>query len=446
MTTTAFGSARFASERPAIPLVRHAKFVPACLALGLVLRLGAAWLLPFEPSSDAAWYVARALGLLAGEGYTEDGVPTAYWPVGWPAILAGATALTGSIEVSVVSLNLAAAAFTLFAVLWFGRQVAGSELVGRLALLGYAVYPNHIAYTGQATTEIVYTALALAALMLLVAGRHRPWRLAVAGAVFGIAALVKPQTLAFPAGAVIALAWVYRDVGLGAGLRAGLIVYVTMFAVVLPWSARNHAVFGEFVLVSTNGGTALILGANDQMTGAHFDYQHTDAFRQLGIPWDERVERQVELNARQKTVAKAWIREHPAEWLAWMPKKVALLWMKDTDGFWAFDRAFPERTGLVRTAQVLNQAFYAFILVTALVCALRALVALVTPGYDARALGLLFLMPVFVSLICAVFTGQIRYHFPAMPLLLVAAAWTCAWAFDRVRGDGAPMSPGDVVR
>jgi 4-amino-4-deoxy-L-arabinose transferase-like glycosyltransferase len=402
----------------------HPAFIPACFIGGLLLRLAVVLLFPVEPMSDSAWYVARARGLVAGLGYREGDHPTAYWPVGWPAILAGALAVFGSVAVSVAFLNLAAVALIMSMILWLGRNIAGSETVARMALVAYALYPNHIAYTGVAATETVYTALALAAFALLYSGRRSAPMLILCGLIFGVATLVKPQTIAFPFGAVIALGLVIRDYRWKSALRAGLIVYAALLCVVLPWSFRNHAVFGEFVLVSTNGGTALLLGANDQATGGHFDYQHTPVFTNLGIPWEERVARQVELNQRQKQVANAWIRDNLLLYLSWMPKKVIKLWIKDTDGFWSFDHSYPQSTAIVRFAQYVNQTFYTLVLALALACAIVALRSMLMRREDTIRLALLFCMPVFVSLLAAAFTGQIRYHFPAMPFLLVAAAWT----------------------
>jgi hypothetical protein len=92
----------------------HPLFVPCVLTCvligGLGIRLGVAVFLPIEPMSDSAWHVARATDLAAGMGYQEGGYPTAYWPVGWPAILAGAFVLAGSMPVAIVGLNLLGAA------------------------------------------------------------------------------------------------------------------------------------------------------------------------------------------------------------------------------------------------------------------------------------------------------------------------------------------------
>ena len=40
-------------------------------------------------------------------------------------------------------------------------------------------------------------------------------------------------------------------------------------------------------------------------------------------------------------------------------------------------------------------------------------------------------MPLFVSLLGFFFTGQVRYHYPAMPFVIVAAGWTVALWLNR---------------
>ena len=418
----------------------HRHFLPLCIALGLLLRLGVIVFLPVVPESDAAWYLARALQLVAGEGYREGGIPTAFWPVGWSAILASGLMVFQTPTITIGALNLIGAAATMLLMIWFGRQVLGDEIATRLGLLAYCLYPNHIAYGGLTLTEIVYTALVMAAFALLIAGRNGLWQIAVSGLLFGLCTLVKPQTLLFPIGAVIALVLVYRGFSWLRALRAGLVVYFCLAVVVLPWSYRNLQELGAFVLVSTNGGTALMIGANDHMTGSHFDYQLTPAFAELGIPWEERVVRQVELDRRQKQAAGDWIRENPGTYIAWMPRKVFLLWYKDTDGFWAYKSSYPAYQNIALALQALNQVAYLAILLLSLYAAWVAARALLRQDGALAPLGLLFCMPLFVTLLAAIFTGQIRYHFAAMPFLFLAAAWSLvalAKAFERHKASRA---------
>ena len=76
-------------------IVRSRAFVPVCLLVALAVRL--IWATVFDPTpvSDFGWYHARAIDMAAGAGYTVDGVPTAYWPVGYPATLAAVFRLFG---------------------------------------------------------------------------------------------------------------------------------------------------------------------------------------------------------------------------------------------------------------------------------------------------------------------------------------------------------------
>ncbi len=427
MSTMTDGKSFAATGRPA-PLWEqwlNAKyFVAACLILGLILRLGISLLLPLDQMSDSLWYLHRAMEIAHGQGYQEGGFPTAYWPVGWPAILAGAIWLVKSPAVAIVGLNLLAAAATMVLIWWFGGRILLDEAAGRLGLLAYALYPNHIAYTGVASTEPVYTALALAAFYVLVRGRSRVGWIVLSGLLFGVATLIKPQTYAFPLGAVIALLLVYPDYSWRSAARAAVIIYLVLSATVLPWTYRNAQVLGAPVFVSTNGGTALLLGANDQMTGSDFDYEKTEVFGQVGIPWEQHVSRQVELDRKERNIALHWIAANPVRYLSWMPRKVMLLWRKDTDGFWSFDASYPAWHWVVRAAQIGNQGYYLLVLLLSIPCAFVAARAIIKRGAPLMPLGLLFCMPVFVSLVAAVFTGQIRYHYPAMPYLFLAASWT----------------------
>ena len=404
--------------------------VPAVFALAFGLRLLLILLLPQAPHSDGAFYFGRALGLVNGEGYSDEGHPTAYWPIGYPALLAGSMLIFGKSLLGAMLINLASAMTILGLVLWLGRRLGG-ELAGRAAALLYAVYPAHIAYTGAVLSETSYTAVAMAAFALLIA-RRGDWRgLALSGLLFGIATLMRPQSMLFPVGAIIALLVVFRDFGLREAIRAFLIVHLVLFAAVLPWSLRNQRVMGEFVLVSTNGGSSFLTGANDGATGDHYDWEHGPLWAASGIPHDQKITRQVELDRRFNAMAWAWIRENPVRFLAMGPKKVLLLWRKDSDGFWMLQNAYPDKTTLLRVGQWLNQLFFMALLALAAFAFWRATRAVFGGRQDEKALGLLLCMPLFVSLLAFFFTGQVRYHYPAMPFVIVAAGWTLSFWLNR---------------
>jgi len=104
-----------------------------------------------------------------------------------------------------------------------------------------------------------------------------------------------------------------------------------------------------------------------------------------------------------------------------------LLWRKDSDGFWMLENAHPEKARPITVVQWANQLYYALLLALAAFCFWRSARALLRGPEDEKGLGLLLCMPLFVSLLAFFFTGQVRYHYPAMPFVIVAAGWTLAF-------------------
>ena len=439
MTTTTSSTAR-----PVPAWISARWVVPAIVALALALRIALILTLPQTPFSDGEWYLTRAAEMARGMGYQEAGHPTAFWPVGFPALLAGAASLTGSATLGYLLVNLVSAAALVLLVGWFARAVGGSEAAARLAMLLYAIYPSPIVYTGAPLSETSSTAVSMAAFALLIAGRRRPWMLAASGLLFGAATLMRAQMLLFPAGAIVALLLVFRDVRWRDAARAALIVYLALLAVVLPWSLRNERVLGSFVLVSTNGGMSLYTGANDQATGDWFAWEHTPLWDRTGIPFAQRVERQVELDHRFKALSVDWIKANPVRWSTLGFKKMALLWRKDTDAFWSLDESYPAMHASWTIAQALDQGYYMLLIALALWPLWLGVRAALRRDWARAPLALLGCMPAFATLTAFGFTGQIRYHYPAMPFVIAAAGWTLASLLARVQPAGRPQSPVSI--
>lgn len=408
------------------PIWRRPWVVPAIFLLALGLRIALMLFFPQEPRSDGEFYMLRAAEMARGMGYQEAGHPTAFWPVGYPALLALAMSVVGPGMVGPMFLNLAAAALILWLILWFGRTLGGGELAARAGALLYALYPAHIAYTGAPLSETVATAVTMAAFALLIARRHQRLGLIAAGLLFGAATLMRTQTLLFPAGALILLMLAYRDFGWRDAVKAGLVVYLALLAAILPWSVRNSQELGTLVLVSTNGGVALHAGANDLADGNHMAVERTPLWADVGVPWDQRVQRQIEVDRRLRTMATDWIAAHPGRWLALGPRKMLLLWRQDTDGFWSLHASHPAHERSWWLLQWLNQAYYVVLLGLALACFWTGARAVLRRDETQAPLILLAATPIFVTILAFFFTGQVRYHYPAMPFVIVAAGWTIA--------------------
>jgi 4-amino-4-deoxy-L-arabinose transferase-like glycosyltransferase len=398
--------------------------LPGIITLGLVIRVLLLTILPQQPFSDGVFYMDRARELLAGIGFQDQGSPTAYWPPGQTFLIAGTMAVFGTSLLGPMLLNLVCAGVITWLTAWFGTRLCGNHRVGLVAAALYAVYPAHIAYTGTPLSETSSTALIMAGLAMMIARRDSRVGLFGAGLVFGVATLVRAQLMYFPAGVLVALVLLYADFSWRRAVLGGLVLYLGLIATVLPWSLRNQRVLGSFVLVSTNGGVALSTGASPEATGDHVEWDRA-MWERSGVPFEQRISRQVEVDRNLKKQASNWIKQNPGRYISMMPKKAALLWMKDSDGFWGLKGSYPALDRPLTIAQWVNQAFYMLLLLLSLPCLWAGLSGWLGRDLKENApLLMLFLMPAFSTLTAILFTGQVRYHFGAMPFLVAAAAWT----------------------
>jgi 4-amino-4-deoxy-L-arabinose transferase-like glycosyltransferase len=423
-----------ASRRAVNHFATSPHIVPAVFALALALRVLSIIFIPIQPDSDALWYLQRAGEMAEGAGYQEAGHPTAFWPVGYPALLAASMAVFGPSLFGPILLNLTAVALKLWLILWFSRRLGLGEAIGRGAALLYAVYPAHIVYAGTAASEVTATAVTMGAMAVLVAARGRIGLSLLAGLIFGAATLMRPQTLLL-APLLIALMWLtLRDYGWRRALVSGVAAYGALMLVVLPWTARNAVVLGTPALVSTNGGIALQAGANPLANGGYFQVEKSPLWQHTGIDFRRRVQDQVEMDRRLKAMAIDWIRENPADWFLLGFRKVATLWGKDSDAFWSLDASHAHRKPVWTGVKAANQLYYLALLglgALALSIAARAVWQ-----RDMRVAPLLIIgaMPFFCTALAFGFTGQTRYHFPAMPFMCIAAAYAIA-RLSRLRRD-----------
>jgi 4-amino-4-deoxy-L-arabinose transferase-like glycosyltransferase len=413
----------FAQSRAALLLVWALFLLPRAA----ILLVGVA------PTSDAAWYYDRAVELAAGLGYLRDGAPTAFWPPGLSLALAAVFRCFGASIAAVGLFNLAMGAIGGWLTLDLGRRLFASEAAGRAGLLLLAVYPNAVGYYPLAMTEVFYTTLLLACCRLLI-GRPSLLRLVLAGVLFGLATLVKAQTL-LVVPLVFAIALLRQGETRAAVLarlpslfgRAGLVVLVALLTVA-PWTIRNHAVLGHWVAVSTNGGLTLLTGNNDSATG---DYNPGDP--QVVALQHRKDLGEVAMDAEAKRLGMAWIAAHPARFVALMPRKLARLWLPDGEAQWAFESGSPAFARAPRVFWVLryaNQAYYLLLLAGFL--AAFAIKARQLWRAGRRGLGLVdwWLLPygiaAYPSAIALVFSGQSRFHYPVMPFVCMSCGWLLA--------------------
>lgn len=266
----------------------------AILLLGITLRLIWAVATQASPSSDGAAYLSLANSLINGSGYQISDT-RAYWPPGYPAFLAvWIYALPPSIAVP-------ASQIALFVIGGLGvfrltRKIAGNHAAASATFL-FAVWPNLIALVATPEKEAVL--LALLPWIIHWSLSTSAGKIVLAGIGLGAAVLVQPSLqLLIPA--IVVLLLVRNGIG---SLPKAMLLLIGAIVVISPWTIRNFVVFGEFKLVSTNGGDNLYRANNKLATGGYTERGEID-LSSLG---------ELEKDRKGKELATQWITQNPGD-------------------------------------------------------------------------------------------------------------------------------------
>jgi hypothetical protein len=258
--------AGFRAPRDLTPDTRFWLCMLGAVAVGSVVRF--VYLFHAAPvwvMGDGFDYHLQAHRIADGLGYTSafgvQGQPYAHHPPGWVTTLAVVTELGGrsmrthQITGLVIGLGVIVVAGLV------GRRYAGRR-VGVVAALLAAVYPGFWVLDVQILSEPLGL-LVLGLLMLVLADLwERPTlvRAVLAGGVLGVLALVRSEELALLAIGVAPILLLNRRLDVKRRFAFLGAAGLTVAVVVAPWTLHNLGRFEEPVILSTNGGPALLAG------------------------------------------------------------------------------------------------------------------------------------------------------------------------------------------
>ncbi|ASS73888.1 hypothetical protein CIG75_02130 [Tumebacillus algifaecis] len=382
------------------------------LLFSLWVRLDYVSGLEVTPVSDMADYDQRAM-LLAEKGTfaTGDRHGATYRAPGYVMFLAGLYELFGHKYRMIYGVQSLLSVATLFAIYLIGRRLFDVK-VALLALFLGVLYVPFIGYAGVLLTESLFLALfcyALYAFLCGAADGKIRWFL-LAGALFGLAALTRSIAVSLPLLCIVWLMLQQKTIKLPRPLWGQLLSMLLLMAVVIaPWTIRSSLEQKQFVLVDTTSGLNLLIGNNDYANGYFNENIYSVAAYKTAMAGNKR---DAEVDAIMKAGAKTWIVEHPARFadLTWMRLKMHLSAKKD----WLSNTYEWNRIALFSEN---FQIRYQWMLM-----ALGLVGMALAVWRDQRAL-----LPVFCAgyFLCAisVFFVQTRYQLPAMPFVMLLAAY-----------------------
>ena len=414
----------------------HVLWLAAVLSVALALRVVWAAFSQWEPipGDDAYRYHLAATALVDGQGYVHiNGEPTAFWPPGYPLLLAALYAVFGESIVAAQALNVVLGTATVGIVYLLGRKLLGQ----RPALVGAAIvaaFPSLILFTAVTLSEIAFTFLALLAVYLLVlearngGGKRRHLGLLLAsGLILGYASLVRGQALLLP---LVLIPFWWRsgirppDIGTRlAVLALGIALIVT------PWTVRNIIQMDSPVLISTNAGVDFWIGHNDGADGGYGAGADELVFSH---PELTTVEREVVINREGFEKGLKYALTHPLEEVELTAKKLFWLYYNDEEGLeWNEGHGGqPWLASATREALRSLSNVYYFAVMGFLILGVPLWFSLRDPGRV-----LLISLIAYWTLLHLAFFGNPRFHAPIMPViaLLAALPWVALWSGWRPR-------------
>jgi len=328
--------------------------IPALLVLLLAVSTRM-WYVQWHPETfqggmgcygDSFVYADLAANV-AGHGvfsqaHGEPRTPSAYKPPGYPLFLAALLrlGLYTPRQVRLVQglLDSSAAVFVFCAAWALTRRALSAVVAGALM----AVSPYNVHFARALLSDWLGSALfaAFLAILFLAAARRSLPGLIAAGAAMGITILTRPAMILYPvlAGGLLPFAWAgSRRRRLGSTLVFLLATGITVGS----WTARNYVVLRRFVPVSS-GGMAVGLLQGTWETAANWDWTAVprDAFdseeehRQIqglvmrypGIAYSGRMDELRQANAVLKKTALKRMRQDPARYLSLCAGRFPLLW------------------------------------------------------------------------------------------------------------------------
>jgi len=421
-------------------VLRTQRALVGIVAAGFVARL--LWVIVVDspdPVGDMALgdqfsYYYYGLEIAEGRGYVSytTGQPTAYYPIGYPAILAvlfwfvAHTPFPDDYLLAAQLLNVVLSTATIVFAFLIARRLFGRR-AGLISAGIVACFPNLVFNVGTLQLETTFIFLCLAALAVLVThdwadGPPSTRRLLAFGALLGVSILVRPFSLLF------LLAVLVAALVAGYGWRRAMVVAAIPLGVVVamsaPWVVRNAIRLDAFVPTSTNTGDTVCL---DRFDDANGDFRWAD-HEGCADPLLPEVER----NTTSTRMAIRYVIDNPGRELVQIGRRARLIFATDRDGLVYSNLVGHGDVVSPSTARTLGDVADGFFHVVTVLGAAGVVVAIVRRRRRPETVLILVSLASLLA-VPLLLWGAPRFHLPFSPLLAVMAGGVIGVAVDRWR-------------
>jgi 4-amino-4-deoxy-L-arabinose transferase-like glycosyltransferase len=407
----------------------EAKFLLLFLGLGLILRMLWILLVPTQLYADWKWYDDAAYHLSQVWRYEENGVPTAYWPIGYPLFLAVIYWIFGHSYLAVHLISVLLSLCICFLTYVIAKGLVG-PVAARLSLVILVLLPGQIFYTNVLSSEILFTTLLLLMILLLLKTREQTSLLTplIVGLLLGLLIMVRAVALILPL--LIVLFYLKSSRRSFVGLKNAILAVLVTCLVLLPWMLRNKRVLDTFS-IATSGGIDLYIG-NSPISSGNWVWTKQNPFKDLSAP------NEVENNRLGYQLATKFIIDDPVGFIIRGIKKEVYMFATDF-GPIAKELDLAAQAHGVDGFVILNIVGQTCYLVVLILSAVGLLLLLKDKERRNPGLYLLVGIVTYWLGIHFVFFGIDRFHFPLVPILGI---WASFFAVSQIEPSGERYNLG----
>ena len=369
---------------------------------------------------DSADYDTLARAILHGQPYHVDAGFAIRMP-GYPILIAGIYTVCGAHPPAVLFVQALLGAASAAMTYVLAQRI--SPLVGVLAAAFVALDPLNVGFSAALLSEVPFTLAMLIALEVALRlaeplSAAPWWHWPLLGVVLAIAIYLRASAFGLAALLFLITMFLARRTTWRT-ITGGLIAFILVFTILLPWWLRNESIFGPasapFTRLTTLEGLSLYEAVYADADGG----PRQDVILRTMSPADRLQWSALGESARDLTWRRlAWdeIRTHPARIARLALIKIGRTW-----------------SPTFNTAEFSQPWLQAVMLLWHIPIYLLAVIALLRRRVPLRLLILLAAPILYFTAVHALFLGSVRYRVPLMPLVEIVAAAGALGLWDAAR-------------
>lgn len=376
------------------------------LTIGLILRIGFIFTHQRPLISDEKDHHILAVNIIEKGSYSIGDTPTAYRPVGYPVLIAIIYLVFGQNPISVKIVQAILDCLTALILVYILKNT--EKRIKILSAGLWILYIPSILYTNLLLSEIVFTFLLMLLVLLLTTNIiHSKYWAFILGILLGGITLIKPNII------LLVCFFPFLLKKFMVPLKQLIPILIGIMIVISPWLFRNYFLF-DTIALSSNVGINLLIGNHPHATGAYNTNFPKEIFNNAS--------NEFEANSIAFKYATNFIIKNPTRFLINGIKKIGHLFSSEGGLLVMSFHPKPEDFSERYSKKYASLPFYQILIVNAPYFIILLLGIFGFALMEKEKFWYVSISIIFIYILSHfIFFGGSRFHFPLMPLFIMAS-------------------------